>query len=111
MEDTIKLPLDADGVPLRLWDVVFVKNEEKPEARRVTSLLFHSSPEGCMVGSRIFGGPEEYWSAENMTHTKPDTWEDIDIALSRLANCHFTAKEAKEEVALVMERIKRMVEL
>ena len=108
MEDTIKLPLDADGVPIRPGDVVYHTMIKDPSPKKVWALRY--------TGTRV-----RPWSIEVagetipcvpycFSHAKPDTWDDIEVGIRRLANCYFTPKEVNEEAALMIERIKRMVE-
>lgn len=115
MEDTIKLPLDADGVPIRPGDIVFVKRPKgEPKAMRVKSLLLQSVAEGWAIGAKEHGNAEGFWLGADLTHTKPDTLEDIEKAINELieeATLDYLAEaEIKEKVAPLMERIKRMVE-
>ncbi len=108
MEDTIKLPLDADGVPIRPGDVVFVKQAKEPEPRKAVTLIFRNAAHGWVVGLLAPGGTEERWVAEELTHTEPDTLEGIESIIRELIQCN--EEFALSEIPSLMERIKRMVE-
>ena len=80
MEDTIKLPLDADGVPIRPGDVVYI--DEEDSAKEVRAINFaRSSYRPWLIeldqSGRVFDPEKRYRFPHEITHTKPDTLEDI----------------------------------
>ena len=112
MEDTIKLPLDADGVPIRPGDVVYHTMIKDPSPKKVWALRY--------TGTRV-----RPWSIEItgetipcvpycFSHIKPDTLETIEESVRELMEqarldgplCY----RVNDGVAPLMERIKRMVE-
>ena len=116
MEDTIKLPLDADGVPIRPGDVVYVSYGEGSktllkqfEVRSIehTDLKYHPWVVNVVGGECVY-------TPEAFTHTNPDTLEDIEKSIRELMEqtrldgplCY----RVNDGVAPLMERIKRMVE-
>ena len=109
MKDTIKLPLDADGVPIRPGDVVYKLNDSKP--LKVMNLQYTSFEGGSWFVTTddfedvIYGG-------DCYTHEKYDSFGDIEREIRFLINMGSTTrrKEAQGRVAPLMERIKRMVE-
>ena len=111
MEDTIKLPLDADGVPIRPGDVVYLFSQTAPS--RVAAMQYDNWP-GHPWDVILEGDNDTHWLPEHLSHTKPDTLEDIEKAINELieeATLDYLAKvEIKEKAAPLMERIKRMVE-
>ena len=113
MEDTIKLPLDADGVPIRPGDVVYIDGEDSENEVRAINFA-RSSYRPWLIeldqSGRVLDPEKRYRFPHEITHTKPDTWDDIEVGIRRLANCYFTPKEVNEEAALMIDRIKRMVE-
>ena len=114
MEDTIKLPLDADGVPIRPGDVVYVSESTMP--RIVAAVEYDGTPgfpwAVFLIEDEAKGG--NYWLPGSLSHTRPDTLEDIEQALHKLeqdASCGcVTEAEVNVDIADLMERIKRMVE-
>ena len=110
MEDTIKLPLDADGVPIRPGDVVYVG--EQSALRKVTALKYGCMAVPCFVFLEGDSNSEEVWSPNYLHH--PDTLEDIEEAISDLAQDaslkSLSDGDIRELVAPLIERIKRMVE-
>ena len=104
MEDTIKLPLDADGVPIRPGDVVCVG--EQSALRKVTALKYGYMAVPCFVFLEGDNNSEEAWSPNYLHH--PDTLEDIEAIIRELIRSN--EKWALSEVPNLMERIKRMVE-
>ena len=100
MEDTIKLPLDADGVPIRPGDVVYVTIRGQEQPLKVKAIKYDSSSPTPWVVETDNGRRVSF--PRGLTHDKPDTLEDIERDI---------AKGVEEgEVAPLMERIKRMVE-
>ena len=99
MEDTIKLPLDADGVPIRPGDVVYVLFEQGRPVK-VKAIKYDSS---SITPWTIVTDKDQYIRfPKGLPHVKPETLEDIERDI---------AKGVKEnEVPDRMERIKRMVE-
>ena len=99
MEDTIKLPLDADGVPIRPGDVVYVPfGQDQPIMVRAIKYDSSSTTPWAIVTN----DGRYICSPKGLTHVKPETLEDIERDI---------AKGVKEnEVPALMERIKRMVE-
>ncbi len=104
MEDTIKLPLDADGVPIRPGDVVYpIHKRIKLE---VVSLEINAAGDGpieCMCGNAIV-----YWKPTRLAHYAPDTLETIEASIRELIE--LSEEFALSEIPSLMERIKRMVE-
>ena len=117
MEDTIKLPLDADGVPIRPGDVVYIDGEDSENEVRAINFA-RSSYRPWLIeldqSGRVFDPKKRYRFPHEITHTKPDTWKVIERAVFEFAHKATIAckskEEIKEEVAPLMERIKRMVE-
>ena len=114
MEDTIKLPLDADGVPIRPGDVVYVSESTMP---RIVAAVEYDGTAGCpwavfLMEDESKGG--HYWLPGSLSHAKPDTWKDIEQSIRSLINAGSinvkNLEGAHEGVAPLMERIKRMVE-
>ena len=115
MEDTIKLPLDADGVPIRPGDVVYYLAGEGEPLRVVAIRLkdpFDNSWRWTIETCKDECSPIDHMSWF-LTHTKPDTWEDIEQSIRSLINAGSinvkNLEGAHEGVAPLMERIKRMV--
>ena len=108
MEDTIKLPLDADGVPIRPGDVVYVRLAKKPEPQKVATLIYRNAAHCWVVGLLAPGAKEERWVAECLTHTKPGALETIEASIRELIE--LSEEDALSEIPRLMERIKRMVE-
>ncbi len=111
MEDTIKLPLDADGVPIRPGDVVYSLRRKDPKPKIVRELLF-TGAEPIQWSIVLKDGLS--YVPNSFSHTKPDTLESIEQALDELAKaaaCGCTTDvEIKDDISYLMERIKRMVE-
>ncbi len=113
MEDTIKLPLDADGVPIRPGDVVYGKLSSDAKPMVVRSIEYTG---GELVPWFItFVGRAQFpYIPKCFTHTKPDTLETIEQAISDLAQDasleYLSDEEIRELVTPLMKRIKRMVE-
>ena len=105
MEDTIKLPLDADGVPIRPGDVVYRHSVPHPLKVKSVQLTCHKlAPwEIYVAGDDVFS-----YMPKNFSHTKPDTLEDIEAIIRELIQSN--EKWALSEIPDLMERIKRMVE-
>ena len=106
MEDTIKLPLDADGVPIRPGDVVYNLKIEDTEPQKVW-MLRYTGIQICPWNIEVLGETLPY-VPNCFTHTKPDTLEDIEAIIRELIQSN--EKWALSEVPNLMERIKRMVE-
>ena len=116
MEDTIKLPLDADGVPIRPGDVIYMnygEGSKKLLKQFEVRSIEHTDTKYHPWVVNVVGDVCAY-TPEAFTHTNPDTLEDIEKAINELmeeATLEYLAKaEIKEKVAPLMERIKRMVE-
>ena len=77
MKDTIKLPLDADGVPIRPGDVVYHLLEEgEPQPRRVVAIRpkgpFDNSWRWTIKTCKDGCNPIDH-KAFFLTHNKPDS--------------------------------------
>lgn len=68
-DDWIKLPVDADGVPIRVGDML-AEGEASPE--RVQALMFYR--DGWSVNFGLGWCVVKY---HKWHHVKPDTWESI----------------------------------
>ena len=117
MKDTIKLPLDADGVPIRPGDVVYIDGEDSENEVRAINFA-RSSYRPWLIeldqSGRVLDPEKRYRYPHEITHTKPDTWKDIEQSIRSLINAGSinvkNLEGAHEGVAPLMERIKRMVE-
>ena len=105
MEDTIKLPLDADGVPIRPGDVVYKLNCHEPyEVLRMEYFGFRGGTWYIVIDEHsplLYGG-------SHYSHKKTDNLETIEASIRELIE--FSEEDALSEIPRLMERIKRMVE-
>ena len=112
MEDTIKLPLDADGVPIRPGDVVYNLKIKEPNPQKVRALRYSGTQ--VRPWSIEVTGETIPYVPDCFSHIKPDTLEDIEKAINELMDeatiKYLIKEEIKERVDPLMERIKRMVE-
>ena len=108
MEDTIKLPLDADGVPIRPGDVVYDRFLSDPKPLTVRVVQYNGNK--LVPWDIFFNGRELPYVPSYFTHTKPDTLEDIEQSIRELAKRAELKSPFELEIITLMERIKRMVE-
>lgn len=91
LKEYVKLPVDADGVPIRVGDSVAL-GDGTFEVRRLE--LYDK--DSWDVLDR-FGGP---FSPLNLRHVKSDTWERIiEDAMNAYLDDDSTAEHSKEELA------------
>lgn len=111
MEDMVELPLDAGGMPIRVGDIVYYADREVAEELQVTALLCYG--EKWLVRCERLPNLWNNWVPEKLTHVKPDTLEDIEKDINKLVETagyyQISGKDYSDEVAPLMERIKRMV--
>ena len=71
----MRLPVDADGVPIRPGDKVFGYGR-KNDGMTVRFLDQHGNLMVCETGSANLRD-SLYWAADNVTHSAPDTVESL----------------------------------
>ena len=110
MEDTIKLPLDADGAPIRPGEEVYVKYVKAAQSpRKVRALYYRTAISSWTVGLSVFGtDTDAYYLPADLTHIKPDELGTIEASIRELIE--LSEEDALSEIPGLMERIKRMVE-
>lgn len=90
----MKLPVDADGVPIRVGDEIEYPNGRRDVVRFIT--INDDLP--------TFNG--DWWTASKCRHVKPDTVEGI------IAEVYHLVREAEDERGLIAdyaERIRKAV--
>ena len=108
MEDTIKLPLDADGVPIRPGDVVYNLKIKDPNPQKVRALRYLGQ-QICPWSIEVIGETLSY-VPDCFSHIKPDTLETIEESVREIAKRAELKSPFELEILTLMERIKRMVE-
>ena len=108
MEDTIKLPLDADGVPIRPGDVVYNLKIKEPNPQKVRALRYSGTQ--VRPWSIEVTGETIPYVPDCFSHIKPDTLETIEESVRELAKRAELKSPFELEILTLMERIKRMVE-
>ena len=105
MEDTIKLPLDADGVPIRPGDVVYERDCHEPhEVLRMEYSGFKGGTWFIVINEKsgiLYGG-------NHYSHERTDNLETIEASIRELIELN--EEDALSVIPDLMERIKRMVE-
>lgn len=102
LKEYVKLPVDADGVPIHVGDTV---EEVGEDPTRYTVCGVGTLQERPAV---FYGNPSEYgyadgWDfAENVCHVQPDTWERI---IEDAANL---VRGDNESVVELVERCRRL---
>lgn len=90
----MKLPVDADGVPIRVGDEIEYPNGRRDVVRFIT------------INDNLPTFNESGWIASKCRHVKPDTVEDI------IAEVYHLVREAEDERGLIAdyaERIRKAV--
>ena len=108
MEDTIKLPLDADGVPIRPGDVIYNLKIKDPKPHKVWALRYN----GTQIrpwNIEVIGETLPY-VPDCFSHIKPDTPETIEESVREIDKRAELKAPVELEILTLMERIKRMVE-
>lgn len=106
MEDTIKLPLDADGVPIRPGDTVF----RVVDGTRYSAVSVEMTSLGnWWLHAEDVRGFRSVAAPGDVTHEAPDAMASIEKAIYGLAMSEHQ-EHPEEDVKAIMERIKRMVE-
>lgn len=75
----MKLPLDADGVPIRIGDTVWYVGVEKSEPQKVEGLVSVFAADGIYVMTRDY--PDKATRPKMLTHKQPeppDSWEKLE---------------------------------
>ena len=108
MEDTIKLPLDADGVLIRPGDVVYNLKIKDPKPQKVWALRYSGTQ--VRPWSIEVIGETNLYVPHCFSHIKPDTLETIEESVRELTKKAALKAPVELEIVSLMERIKRMVE-
>lgn len=98
-DDWIKLPLDADGVPIRVGDVVEWRDHSGKwhEQTRVVAI----TDDGCyLYDSGLF-----HVNRADIRHIKPDTWESI---LADALGCEPNEVAEDDDLMALVERCKAL---
>lgn len=87
-DDCMRLPLDADGVPIEVGDEVYFFDEKANEpvvGYGPFRVIGFDAEEGAVKlryeegGTDHYGNySEEFEPAETLTHRKPDSWEQLE---------------------------------
>ena len=108
MEDTIKLPLDADGVLIRPGDVVYNLKIKEPNPQKVRALRYSGTQ--VRPWSIEVTGETIPYVPDCFSHIKPDTLETIEESVREIAKRAELKSPFELEILTLMDRIKRMVE-
>lgn len=102
-ERYMELPVDADGVPIRLWDVVAAQDEQPFEIR-----AFQYDALGWFAIERL----GSQWNVNQLHHVKPRTIEDVlGEAVGELFNADIStgSTEWDEVIAKYADEIRGMM--
>ena len=104
----VKLPVDADGVPIHLGDALYSSEIGLNFPCRGFSLTLSSSGEKwwtveCCYDS--YSGTSEYVSAKSCSHVQPDSWERI---IKDAVRNGFTDPDNETYQARLVERCRRL---
>lgn len=100
----MRLPLDADGVPIRLKDWVWYVGIDdeitKDDPQQVVGLVSEFGVNGIYAVTRDY--PDKAISPRTLTHNPPkppDSWEKIEEDAEKTACCYFYGPEEKDIVS------------
>lgn len=92
----MRLPLDADGVPIRIGDTVWYVGDdleiEKSEPQEVVGLVSVFAADGIYIMTRDY--TDKATRPKMLTHKQPeppDSWEKLLGDLDRATNCEISA--------------------
>lgn len=99
----MKLPVDADGVPIRFCDVVWYVGSdteiEKDCPLKVAGFVTIFAALGIFIETREY--PDKAIDPESLTHKQPepsDSWEKLEADMMKGTTCfYFGCEESKED--------------
>ncbi len=110
----MKLPLDADGVPIRIGDEMYFENGTGGEPWKRTVAGYRASPSGKLshfIGLTGVRNSTETCTAHLWSHKKPepaDSWEKLEKDVYHAVMTDFI-EDPDEEVRDLIRRAKEMV--
>lgn len=77
--DYMRLPVDADGVPIHVWDVLDPPKDCEEYGRLMVTELTYDGEDWYFKGEipASFTGQAGYFNVIGFTHAKPRTLEDV----------------------------------
>lgn len=111
--DCMKLPVDADGVPIEVGEVVYYFDKEsgEPKAGFGPFRVIDYGPHAQAVLLRYEKGgvdsygnySESFESCELLTHRKPDSWEKLEEDAKKMV-CDYADAPRSKEGLIICER-------
>lgn len=102
--EVVELPEDADGVPIRPGEVLYLTADET--RIEITAEEFICDGSWVVEGKR--GGELAYWKPERLTHVAPDSLESIEKDIYHLVMSEYL-DDPEADVKTIMERIKKLM--
>ena len=84
----MKLPLDADGVPIRIGDTVYTRDAEEYTVRGIYALADEYSISVVQLGGTCFL-PMEPEGLTHRTTDSADSWEKLEEDMMKRSSCNY----------------------